>query len=156
MATRRVIYATVLAMVYLAASLLSSLNILLCDHPHHDHHHTHHKTEAHHSHACSCCHAEMEFSTIANNLTLEDDGCCDHHHSLLDNSNTILVSQKQRSDLRLQILPTMLLAAHMPFVETSSYDISSIATPYYYGDEPWPLRAALIDNKSLRAPPALV
>ena len=65
----KMIYATILAVIYVTASLMSSLSVLSCDHPHH----THHATE---SIECSCGNHHSVVS-LDDNLAFNTE-CCDH------------------------------------------------------------------------------
>ena len=91
----KMIYATILAVIYVTASLMSSLSLLSCDHPHH----THHATE---SIECSWGnhHSVVSFD---DNLAFNAK-CCDHDHELLDDNHTQFFVEKERDNSAQNIL----------------------------------------------------
>jgi hypothetical protein len=135
MALRRKIYAFLLAAVYTAATLLSSLSLLTCDHHHHHHHSC--KSEC-------CAHIGV---TIAKD-------CCDHHHPILGDNHTDFI--ESRNDSRTASALALMLA---PVVITA---INEELSSYHYAEyERLPLFdiGTPSDTHShtfgLRAPPAL-
>lgn len=138
MAQRRKIYAFLMVAIYTAATLLSSLSILTCDHHHHHHHHHKCKSE------CCCAHTG---TTIAKE-------CCDHHHPILGDNHTDFI--ESRSDSRIAAALSLLFA---PIVVTSVSEELSLHSFAQY--ERYELRDIGIPSDSysrsfgLRAPPAL-
>ena len=138
MKQRKKIYALLMAMVYIIATVLSSASLLLCDHHHAPSYHTEH-------HACACG---------CEDVTLTAD-CCNHHHPILGDNHTDYIDSSQRNDSRTSLASLLMLApVVMPSVEEISCPESTLRTMYYGGDEV-PLMAAFISCRSLRAPPAL-
>lgn len=138
MKQRKKIYALLMAMVYIIATVLSSASLLLCDHHHAPSHHTEH-------HACSCG---------CEGVTLTAD-CCNHHHPILGDNHTDYIDSSQRNDSRTSLASLLMLApVVIPSVEEISCPESTLRTMYYGGGEV-PLMAAFISCRSLRAPPAL-
>ena len=129
-------FAVLLVAIYSIATISSSAAILLCEHPHH-----HHES---HSHECECDGVRF----VAE--------CCDHHHSLLGENHTDYITTEQRHDSRSANIFTLLLQPHVATIVSES-----LQTPLpsdeelRYGDECEPLRAALIEHTSLRAPPVV-
>ena len=125
--------------IYIAASALSSLSLLVCDHHHpfHQHHHEHH-----HDASCSC-----------SGDTLIGD-CCNHVHPVLGENHTDYITSTKRGDTRLAeecniVVDYALLASvisELPYIEQPLVAIG-------YGDEQKPLQAAFLSAESLRAPP---
>ena len=138
MAQRRKIYAFLMVAIYTAATLLSSLSILTCDH-HHHHHHDHHTCKS------ECC------THVGNTIAKE---CCDHHHPILGDNHTDFI--ESRSDSRIVAALSSLFA---PAVVTSVSDELSLHSFAKY--ERYELRDIGIPSDSysrsfgLRAPPAL-
>lgn len=142
MRSRKIIFATLLVAIYTAATLCSSLSVILCDHHHHHDHTTHH----HHNSAQECC---------CDALTFEGD-CCNHHHHLLGENHTDYIASTQRFDSRAgQGLILMLMPAVLSTVLGGLDDVPTLNISSYGGDEHRPLVAAFISHESLRAPPAL-
>lgn len=144
----RMIYATILVVIYVAASLFSSLAVLTCDHPHH----THISGVVAH---CSCGenHHHDNHDSYCNMLALDRE-CCDHEHDLLGENYTEYIAEKQRVDDD----KTLLYAFNTPAIVAESV----VQNPYipvrvepYRGDEQLPLQAAFSRYDSLRAPPTL-
>lgn len=135
MAQRRKIYAFLMVAIYTAATLLSSLSILTCDHHHHDYHTC--KSEC-------CAHVG---TTIAKE-------CCDHHHPILGDNHTDFI--ESRSDSRIAAALSSLFA---PVVVTSVSEELSLHSFAKY--ERYELRDIGTPSDSysrsfgLRAPPAL-
>lgn len=143
MRSRKIIFATLLVAIYTAATLCSSLSVILCDHHHHHHDHT---THHHHNSAQECC---------CDCLTFEGD-CCNHHHHLLGENHTDYIASTQRFDSRAgQSLMLMLMPAVLSTVVGGLDDVPTLNISSYGGDEHRPLVAAFISHESLRAPPAL-
>lgn len=138
MKQRKKIYALLMAMVYIIATVLSSASLLLCDHHHAPSYHTEH-------HACACG---------CEDVTLTAD-CCNHHHPILGDNHTDYIDSSQRNDSRTSLASLLMLApVVIPSVEEISCPESTLHTMYYGRDEV-PLMAAFISCRSLRAPPAL-
>ena len=136
MAQRRKIYAFLMVAIYTAATLLSSLSILTCDHHHHDHHTC--KSE------CCCAHTG---TTIAKE-------CCDHHHPILGDNHTDFI--ESRSDSRIAAALSSLFAPVVvtsvseelslhSFAKYERYELRDIGTPSDFYSRSF----------GLRAPPAL-
>ena len=143
MRSRKIIFATLLVAIYTAATLCSSLSVILCDHHHHHHDHT---THHHHNSAQECC---------CDGLTFEGD-CCNHQHHLLGENHTDYIASTQRFDSRSsQSLMLMLMPAVLSTVVGGLDDVPTVNISSYGGDEHRPLVAAFISHESLRAPPAL-
>lgn len=143
MRSRKIIFATLLVAIYTAATLCSSLSVILCDHHHHHHDHT---THHHHNSAQECC---------CDGLTFEGD-CCNHQHHLLGENHTDYIASTQRFDSRAgQSLILMLMPAVLSTVVGGLDDVPTLNISSYGGDEHRPLVAAFISHESLRAPPAL-
>lgn len=152
----KVIYATILTAIYVAASLASSLDILTCDHPHHAHIHHHtadHTHVDHHAHSCSHCHAELLFAE-ATECGEAVSGCCDHDHTLLGENYTDFIVAKERDDSATAPIVLVLAEALTSPSLTIAY-VPECTLHYDYGDETTPLEAAIIEHRSLRAPPQL-
>jgi hypothetical protein len=133
-------FAMLLVAIYSIATISSSAAILFCEHPHHHHHHESHN----HDHECEC--DGLRF--VAE--------CCDHHHSLLGENHTDYITTEQRHDSRSANLFTLLLQPHVAtIVDESLQTITPSVKKLRYGDEYEPLRAALIEHTSLRAPPVV-
>ena len=147
MSRLRMIYATILAAIYIAASLISSLSVLCCDHPHH----SHHATE---SVECSC--GNHHHVVVAdNNLFAFNGECCDHNHELLSDNHTQIIPDNERDNSASNI-SYLLLACVAVADDAGAYKALLSATENHYrGDESLPLRAAFSRYDSLRAPPVL-
>lgn len=138
----RLIYAMLLAVIYITATSLSSISLLTCHHHHHHHNH-------HHANTCDkeCCHDHVAISDI----------CCDHDHPILGEHHTDYIVSTERSVLASsKVLSLMLSPALLgePFSHQVWYDSPIISQ--YPGDEAVPLLAAIHRSEALRAPPALV
>lgn len=128
-------YAFVMVAIYVVATVLSSVSLLVCDHHHHHHHSC--KSEC-------CAHLGV---TIAKD-------CCDHHHPILGDNHTDFI--ESRNDSRTVAALSLLFA---PVVVTS---VSAELSIYSYAKYE---RLELLDigtpsdsysrGLSLRAPPAL-
>jgi hypothetical protein len=138
----RLIYAMIMAVVYITATSLSSISLLTCDHHHHIH--DHHQTECCHD-GCHCDHATL--SAV----------CCDHDHPILGEHHTDYIASNQRSDSSLSQALTILLSP-TTLAEQFSYEtrLEQPSTQQRPGDEAVPLLAAIHQSKALRAPPTLV
>ena len=144
---KRVVYTVMLAVVYVAATLLSSLAVLTCDHPHH----THANAEATH---CGCCAGQEHHHDVGTLLALDDE-CCDHEHELLGENHTEFIVEKQRGDDAMPLLYALDLSVAL-VAECASFN--HILTPHiepYRGSESLPLWAAFSRCDSLRAPPSI-
>ena len=125
-----------LVAIYSIATISSSAAILLCEHPHH-----HHES---HSHECECDGVRF----VAE--------CCDHHHSLLGENHTDYITTEQRHDSRSANIFTLLLQPHVATIVSEALQAPLPSDEELrYGDECEPLRAALIEHTSLRAPPVV-
>ena len=143
MQQKRLIYAILLAVIYVTATSLSSISILTCDHHHHH--------VEHHNSGCDCCHDHNHGNDIA-----FAEKCCDHHHPVLGDNHTDFIASKDRSDSRASQLLVLMLSPVLVSEEYAAEDIYSprlISLPP--GDEDTPLLAALMEVRGLRAPPAL-
>ena len=142
----KMIYATILAVIYVTASLMSSLSVLSCDHPHH----THHATE---SIECSCGNHHSVVS-LDDNLAFNAK-CCDHDHELLSDNHTQFFVEKERDNSAHNISYLHLaFAAIISDAEAYGAILSAEEEPYP-GYESLPLRAAFSRYDSLRAPPVV-
>lgn len=144
----KMIYAAVLAAIYMAASLFSSLDVLLCDHPHHHHHHTVHT----HSHSHCTCH---NHSADSNSTFAFETACCDHEHELLGEHHTAFIVEKERGDDNILTPLTLDLGEAIVAVGISLDKIADTPTHHDIGYESTPLQAAFTRFDSLRAPPVL-
>lgn len=142
----KMIYATILAVIYVAATTLSSLAVLTCDHPHH----THHATE---SIECSCGNHHSVVS-LDDNLAFNAK-CCDHDHELLSDNHIQFFVEKER-DNSAHNNSYLHLAFAAIIYDAEAYDaILSGEEEPYSGYESLPLQAAFSRCDSLRAPPHL-
>ena len=131
-------FAMLLVAIYSIATISSSAAILLCEHPHHHHH-----SESH-DHECECDGVRF----VAE--------CCDHHHSLLGENHTDYITTEQRHDSRSANIFTLLLQPHVATIVSESLQAPLPSDEELrYGDDCEPLRAALIEHTSLRAPPVV-
>jgi hypothetical protein len=138
----KVIYAVVLAVIYITATSLSSISLLTCQHDHHSHP-EHHHDSCHHS--CHCDHEAL--GTI----------CCDHDHPILGEHHTDYVVNNQRHDSSSSLALIMLLSPRL-ITEQTNYEawLESPIKSQYVGYEAAPLMAAPHQTEALRAPPTLV
>lgn len=142
----KMIYATILAVIYVTASLMSSLSVLSCDHPHH----THHAPE---SIECRCGNHHSVVS-LDDNLAFNAK-CCDHDHELLSDNHTQFFVEKERDNSAHNISYLHLaFAAIISDAEAYGAILSAEEEPYP-GYESLPLRAAFSRYDSLRAPPVV-
>lgn len=142
---RKVIYAVMLAAIYVAATLLSSLSVLTCSHPHHDH------TTEYHQH-CFC--GEAHVDGVLHIETIGGD-CCDHSHALLGEHYTQIIVEKQRGEDAIPLLYALDIPAIIIAESDAINEIIPITEELYRGDEHMPLQAAFSRCNSLRAPPSL-
>ena len=144
MARLKMIYATILAVIYVTASLMSSVDVLTCDHPHHHHHHHAEHTE------CECHAHSCEHGIVA--LSAE---CCDHEHDLLSDTHTAFIVEKEGSDTA-DLQPITLDLTEALLASNISLDAIAQEDEYHYiGYESTPPCAAFTRFDALRAPPAL-
>ena len=146
MTRMKMIYAMVLAAIYMAASLSSSLDVLLCNHPHHNHH-----CDTSHSHSTDCaCHKHCieELSII--NL---DSKCCDHEHELLGEHHTDFIVEKERSNSAAYASLILHLGQAIISNEEPHAEGAINSLRLYSGYESTPPKAAFLRHDSLRAPP---
>ena len=144
------IYATILAAIYVVATSLSSLSVLWCDHPHHTHH------EEEQTECCCHHHAHADSYYVAHvDATAFNGECCDHSHELLGDNHTQYIVDNKRDNSACSL--DNLLLTSVAVVDTfGAIDTHLTATKRRYGgDESQPLRAAFSRYDSLRAPPAL-
>ena len=143
----KMIYATILAVIYVTASLMSSLSVLSCDHPHHTHHEAE-QTEC-------CCHHHNSGYVAHHNAEAFNAECCDHDHELLGDNHTQYIVDNERSNSALSL--SYLLLANVAIVDIAENHTTLLAaTKYTYrGDESSPLCAAFSRYDSLRAPPVV-
>ena len=145
MNTKKMAYTLSMVVIYVTATMLSSLSILLCDHEHHDH------DSSHHNEHC-CCHC----TTTDEHIAHLSDGCCDHHHTTLGERITQYVVSEKRNNLQDDATLFLAYAPLCIFEELNSVPKPCVAAhPILHGDEAEPLRAAYTSPRSLRAPPAL-
>ena len=134
----KMIYAMVLAVIYVTATAMSSLSVFACDHDH-----LHHTGQAH-DHHCHCC---------QHNDRVDEAFGCDHHHDLLGDTITEYIASGARSTLRSES------ATHITdyaTITTSTIDVAPVTiyiTAHSLGYEATLPRAAVITHESLRAPP---
>ena len=134
----RKIYALLMVAIYIAASAMSSISLLLCEHHHCNHTHSHHEP------TCVC-----------HGISLEED-CCNHVHPVLGDNHTEYIASSQRNESRIidqsNVLSSYALLAATVVVVTIDSEPTAIID---YGDESAPPRVAYLSTKALRAPPAL-
>lgn len=142
----KMIYATLLVVIYITASLMSSLSVLCCDHPHH----SHHDMEL----VECCCHHHSDSDAIDHEALAFNAKCCDHDHELLGENHTQYIVENER-DNSAQTIWNILLTS-IVLDDDEGCGVSLLATKTQYGgDESLPLRAAFSRYDSLRAPPAV-
>lgn len=131
--------------VYVAATVLSSVSLLLCDEHHHHHYHAEETSCACHSTQCN-----------HGGATLSSD-CCDHHHPILGDNHTDYIASSHRSDdaRASQALALMLAPAVAGILagEIAMPEADPLVTTH--GDKAVPLKAAEASTAALRAPPVL-
>ena len=137
---RRFIYAMTLAVIYLTASTLSSVSLLLCDH-----HHIHQHTECEHSEACSC-----------GDVVAFNQDCCNHEHPTLgDNHTDFIISELRDSNRNSEALQLTLIALAAGIVPNTLEPLIEVGDHLGFLDEATPLRVAYLSCETLRAPPAV-
>lgn len=137
------ICAIILAVVYMTASVMSSVDILACDHAHF--HSTH--EESSHGH-CHCCSTPLDSDS---NQTYS----CDHEHHLFGEDSLCVIASDVRNCSRLDVGVVLLLSAVVSDIETVNHSNGCVVIHDGHGREAWPLRAAFISHESLRAPPTM-
>lgn len=137
---RRHIFAFVLVAIYLSATVLSSLSLLVCDQ-----HHVHHHVE--------CAHTAEECDCHLVGVIAQD--CCSHHHPILGENHTDFVVNKNRSDSRVLTPTTLTLTAIVVESLQSLAPIEEHLTSHKHLDESTPPRVALVACEALRAPPVV-
>ena len=142
----KMIYAVVMAVIYVAATLASSLAVLTCDHPHHAH-----ANDASHI----CCVEGHQHSDCSCNRTSLAKECCDHSHSLLGENHTDFIVEKQRGDDAMPLVYALDIAEALVADGASTNPILPVRIEPYHGYEQLPLQAAFSRYDSLRAPPSL-
>lgn len=137
MKLRQRIYAMLMVVIYITATLLSSLSILTCNHQHHSH------EVCTHQESCDC--GALSFNHV----------CCDHHHPVLGDNYTTYLSGQQRGDSRMLTGLFMLLPAVLPVAcgELSPVEGEVLCQCYDIGTQPLP--PEFISCEALRAPPVL-
>ena len=135
MAKLRRVYASILVAIYVVATLLSSLSVLLCDHPHHPHHHY-----------CDTHHTEHSIGK----------DCCDHHHPILGDNHTDYIDSSHRNGSRLVLALSLLFTpAWMPTaMEELSHNLIALRSVEWAERISSPLEAHCLPS-GLRAPPSL-
>ena len=143
MSRRRAIYSLLMVTIYVVATMLSSLSLLVCEH-HHPHHHHHHHAECH---VEGCC--------TGDEVTIGAD-CCDHHHPILGDNHTDYIDSSHRSDSRASHALALLLSP-MVVDNISQELVSSLDdTNLEYRSISFALiDVAYISSQGLRAPPCL-
>jgi hypothetical protein len=149
MSRLKVIYATILAAIYVAASLLSPLSVLACDHPHHTHHANH--SAAVEVHVGCHCHSHVAVAECGTETL--NGVCCDHSHELLSDNYTQFIDSTERgSSVTISLyLLSISVAILGDMLEHNPMLLATEAR--YGGDEALPLRAASSRYDALRAPP---
>ena len=137
---RRHIFAFVLVAIYLSATVLSSLSLLVCDQ-----HHVHHHVEC--AHTAEVCDCHM-VGVIAQD-------CCSHHHPVLGDNHTDFIVNSSRSDSRMMEAMTLTLTAILAESLHLTAPVEECRTPQKHLDEPTPPRVALVACEALRAPPVV-
>ncbi|MBO5672623.1 MAG: hypothetical protein J6R81_05570 [Alistipes sp.] len=137
---RRSIFALLLAVVYITASLFSSLSVITCDG-----HHCHTVELCSHDESCGC--GEPAF---------EQDCCCHDHSTLEEAQGYCAVDVQQRGDTRYAVLQLLnLVSDAIPTISSGISDCFVAYLPRSGGDEAAPLQTAYISSRALRAPPVL-
>ena len=142
----KMIYAVVMAVIYVAATLASSLAVLTCDHPHHTH--------ANDASRICCVQGHQHSDCACNHLSLDTE-CCDHSHSLLGENHTDFIVEKQRGDDAMPLVYALDIAEALIADSASTNHILPVRIEPYQGYEQLPLQAAFSRYDSLRAPPSL-
>ena len=144
MSRRRAIYSLLMVTIYVVATMLSSLSLLVCEHhhPHHPHHHNHAEC-----HAEGCC--------TGDEVTISAD-CCDHHHPILGDNHTDYIDSSHRSDSRASHALALIMSPKA--VDNISQELVSSLddTNLEYRSISFALiDVAYISSQGLRAPPCL-
>ena len=133
----RMIYTMLMLVVYMAATSLSSISMLLCDH-----HKPHSHEVEHHDSRCVC-----------KGLAFEKD-CCNHVHPVLGDNHTDYIVKEARSDSRASQLLSLLLAPALVGVDLAeSLAEREPLRLILYDDGDVPLLTASASVTALRAPP---
>ena len=137
---RRFIYAMTLAVIYLTASTLSSVSLLLCDH-----HHIHEHTQCEHSNECSC-----------DDVVVLTEVCCNHEHpTLWDNHTDFIISKLRDNNRNAEAIQLTLIALATGIVPNTLEPLADSIEEIGFLDEATPLKVAYLSCKALRAPPAV-
>ena len=140
MARRRALYSFVMVTIYVVATMLSSLSLLLCEHHHPHHHHT----ECHHE-GCNC----------ENEVTIGPD-CCDHHHPILGDNHTDYIDSSHRSDSRASHAVALMLLPMVVDNISGEQALEIYASTLQRSDLDFALPdVAYLSSVGLRAPPML-
>ena len=133
MAKLRRVYASVLVAIYIVATTLSALSLLLCDHHHHHHY-------------CDKHHTEHSIGK----------DCCDHIHPILGDNHTDYIDSSHRNNSRSAIASSLLFApAVMPTaIEELSHNLIALRSINWIERVSSPLEADYLPS-GLRAPPVL-
>ena len=94
MERRRALYSFVMVTIYIVASMLSSLSLLVCDH-----HHPHNHSVECHAKGCNCG-AEVTISA----------DCCNHHHPVLGDNHTDFIDSSTRHNSRVSQALALMIA----------------------------------------------
>lgn len=139
MARRRALYSFVMVTIYVVATMLSSLSLLLCEH-----HHPHHHAECHHE-GCNC----------ENEVTIGPD-CCDHHHPILGDNHTDYIDSSHRSDSRASHAVALMLLPMVVDNISGEQALDIYASTLQRSDLDFALPdVAYLSSVGLRAPPTL-
>lgn len=142
MARRRALYSFVMVTIYVVATMLSSLSLLLCEH--HHPHHPHHHAECHHE-GCNC----------ENEVTIGPD-CCDHHHPILGDNHTDYIDSSHRSDSRASHAVALMLLPMVVDNISGEQALEIYASTLQRSDLDFALPdVAYLSSVGLRAPPML-
>lgn len=137
---RRLIYAMILAVIYITANTMSSVSLLLCDH-----HHIHQHSQCEHSTKCSCGET-VDLYEI----------CCDHEHPTLgDNHTDFIISNLRDGNRNTEAIQLTLIALAVGIVPNTLEPLTEADIPLGFLDEATPLRVAYLSCETLRAPPAV-
>lgn len=142
MARRRALYSFVMVTIYVVATMLSSLSLLLCEH--HHPHRPHHHAECHHE-GCNC----------ENEVTIGPD-CCDHHHPILGDNHTDYIDSSHRSDSRASHAVALMLLPMVVDNISGEQALEIYASTLQRSDLDFALPdVAYLSSVGLRAPPML-
>lgn len=136
MAKLRRVYASILVAIYVVATALSSLSLLLCDH---HHHHPHY-------HYCDKHHTEHSIGK----------DCCDHHHPILGDNHTDYIDSSHRNGSRSALVASLLFAPAVmsTTMEELSHNLIALRSVEWAERISSPLEAHCLPS-GLRAPPVL-